>query len=356
MSTSGTPVTFEAIDGILAEPNESFARKHGLAERSVETDDGIDAENNFRQRGLGTRGTTSRGAESLGMKIRGSFKRSRRNDEILPGTAMLTPDGPFVEKWDIVMLILLSYTALVTTYEIAFIEDTPISLQSGLFVANRVVDCGFLIDIGVNFNLAYYDEANRIVSSIHRVRMHYLKGWFSLDVISMLPYGLLMIFRFAIYGLLIFFTGCSAGMLGSITGDEKTKNMKSMRLIRLLRLIKLTRMLRASRIVTRIIQKAYFNMSTWAFLNTFVLLGVAFHWSSCVWMILANVEGAYPNWQTQFKEGEAGDDDDDYGGVVANATSRFLKARGGAGGGVAVQEPDWYVDVLPVLFSGTVCD
>jgi hypothetical protein len=234
--------------------------------------------------------------------------------------AIFSPEGEFIEKWDLIMLFLLAYTAVVTTYEIAFIEVSPISLSNGLFVANRVVDFGFVCDIIINFNLAYYNEANMLITATARVRSNYLKGWFTLDIISMLPFG----------------------MLGELTGDEKTKNMKSFRLIRLLRLIKLTRMLRASRIVSRIVQKAYFKMSTWAFIHTFGMLAIAFHWSSCIWMILANVEGASPNWQTKFLEADEDEEAYYYSDPNATATSRFLKARGAGSGSAPVAEPDWY--------------
>eukprot|EP00935_MAST-01C_sp_MAST-1C-sp1_P002818 g2818.t1 len=241
------------------------------------------------------------------------------------------PDSPFMERWDLIMLFLLAYTACITTYEIAFLESTAITFTNALFTCNRIVDLGFLCDIYVNFNLAYYDSENELITSVKHVRSHYLRTWFMLDIISMLPYGL----------------------FGSISEDESVQNMKSMRLIRLLRLIKLTRMLRASRIINRLLQKAYFKMSTWQFLNTFIILVIAFHWSSCLWMILANIEGADPNWQTPYKL--SADDEynttagyyysSDSSGADASASGRLLKSRAGGGseGDEAVQPaPDWY--------------
>ena len=51
------------------------------------------------------------------------------------------------------MIPFLCYVALVTPFEIAFISS-----DATLFYINLVVDIYFLVDLLVNFNLAFYDR------------------------------------------------------------------------------------------------------------------------------------------------------------------------------------------------------
>ena len=75
------------------------------------------------------------------------------------------------------------------------------------------------------FNLAYRDETKggQMVKSRKLIARRYLKGWFTIDLISIVPFELLTV----------------------------PPQMKMVRLIRLLRLLKLARVLKASRLLAR---------------------------------------------------------------------------------------------------------
>ena len=66
---------------------------------------------------------------------------------------VLMPNSHMMKRWEQVTVFLLLFTALVTPFEIAFLGTK----FDALFVLNRLVDGGFLIDIGLNFRLAYLD-------------------------------------------------------------------------------------------------------------------------------------------------------------------------------------------------------
>jgi hypothetical protein len=242
--------------------------------------------------------------------------------------APLKPSDALIRYWEIFMVSLLLYVTFVTTYEIAFVKRDEIVFD-GLFWINRLVDLGFVFDLWINFNVGFEDEEGVLIMEKKVLRKRYIHGWFGLDVLALLPFG----------------------MIGYIVQNDAIKDMAFMRLIRLLRLMKLARLMKASRIIQKVMMSSDLLMRQWAFIKTFLLLALFFHWSVCGLMILTDLEGADPNWQTVVRlaqEGNAdlpvgtGDGDGD-GGFAA----RFLKAGGSGGsssGSSIIPETNWYLE------------
>ena len=93
------------------------------------------------------------------------------------------PDDAFKQKWDLFITTFLLFTAVVTPYRLAFydLDDTT------WIVIDTIVDFGFSIDIILNFFMAYYDDSEDIVDNRKRVALNYLKGWFIVDILSIIP-------------------------------------------------------------------------------------------------------------------------------------------------------------------------
>jgi len=76
---------------------------------------------------------------------------------------LLDPRSKRMKRWDSIIALALLYTALLTPYEIAFLDMKPASkidvkLSSFvLYCINWVVDLTFLTDLIFNFNLIYFD-------------------------------------------------------------------------------------------------------------------------------------------------------------------------------------------------------
>ena len=68
--------------------------------------------------------------------------------------------NPFVAYWDLVAMIALIFTALVTPYEVAFLIPPPMEerLTDPLFLINRVVDLIFVVDMLLQFRTVYKTE------------------------------------------------------------------------------------------------------------------------------------------------------------------------------------------------------
>ena len=66
---------------------------------------------------------------------------------------IVDPKGDFQGNWDLVMVACLMFTAIVTPFEVAYIEPA----FNGLFIINRLVDLLFLIDLICQFFTPFYN-------------------------------------------------------------------------------------------------------------------------------------------------------------------------------------------------------
>jgi len=54
-------------------------------------------------------------------------------------------------------------------------------------ITNYIVDFCFMIDIIIQFNLSYYDSKYNKITSRRMIAKRYLKSWFFIDLISVIP-------------------------------------------------------------------------------------------------------------------------------------------------------------------------
>lgn len=84
-------------------------------------------------------------------------------------------------------MVFLLYTFTATPYTIAFLND-----PSWILVAiDFFVDFVFLIDIVINFFIAYYDSNYKLVDNKKKIAWKYLTTWFVVDFFSILPFNLI---------------------------------------------------------------------------------------------------------------------------------------------------------------------
>ena len=168
--------------------------------------------------------------------------------------------------------IALLYVALVTPVEVSFIETMPCPARwtSSLFLINRVVDVIFIIDLMLQFRVAYKEEnvhGARWVTDPRSIALHYvLSVWFPLDLFSILT----SIFDF-------------------LCGDD-ADNLILLRAVRTLRLVKLIKLARGSRIFKRWEMRLSVNYSILQLV--FVTVGVLLicHWTACIWGLVGSFD------------------------------------------------------------------
>jgi len=141
------------------------------------------------------------------------LKRMMRQDS---KPCLIYPENKYKDNWDMFMALVLITTCMISPVRIAFNNKSY-----GWEVINWFFDSCFLVDIIVIFNTAYYDEDFRIVENRKVIAKRYLYGWFTIDVLAIFPFALII--------------GAS---------EDLNHLVRFARIGRLYKLVKLTRLLR----------------------------------------------------------------------------------------------------------------
>ncbi|XP_022247096.1 potassium voltage-gated channel subfamily H member 5-like isoform X5 [Limulus polyphemus] len=172
--------------------------------------------------------------------------------------------SPFKAFWDWIILLLVIYTAIFTPYVAAFLlnEDrTKRNKKYGddpIVIIDLLVDVMFIIDILINFRTTYVNSNEEVVSHPGRIAVHYLRGWFIIDIVAAIPFDLLL--------------------FGSETDETTT----------LIGLLKTARLLRLVRVARKIDRYSEYGAAVLLLLMaTFALIA---HWLACIWYAIGNAE------------------------------------------------------------------
>ena len=106
------------------------------------------------------------------------------NKESMKNSFLINPNHTYKRMWDLIVVILLAYTALWTPYNVCFITET----SDFQYCLDLVVDSLFLTDIVVTFNTAYEDHNGLLEISRRKVSKRYITGWFFIDLVTSIPF------------------------------------------------------------------------------------------------------------------------------------------------------------------------
>jgi hypothetical protein len=197
------------------------------------------------------------------------------------GCQPLNPDSNKRLVWDVLLVFLLLYVACIVPTRIAF--DTSVELGSGLFWFESGVDMFFICDIVLNFRtsviIAGESGQVRRVDDKRFIAMVYIKGWFFVDVIAVLPYS---------YIELVFSDS-------NEKGGSTQQVFKALRLVRLAKLLRLTKMLPLLR---RLDDKFEGLLSTSKLLSTMFVVIYITHLVGCAWYAVGNTDEVLPDNQS----------------------------------------------------------
>lgn len=118
-------------------------------------------------------------------------------------------------------------------------------------------------------------------TSPHAIAMHYLRGWFLVDLVSI---GVSAIDIYTVA------SRASAPAAGTTSDADMLNNLRTLRIVRVLRffrLIKLVRLVRAARIFARWENKIAINYNQLQLIKAVVAAIVFSHWIACTWLIQA---------------------------------------------------------------------
>jgi len=108
-------------------------------------------------------------------------ERPRKQPRDLP-LGILQLDDRFLVVWGLLKDSAIIYSLLTTMFFLAFEEP-----GQGMFIVDVIVWAFFVVDIPVCFFTAYEDVRGRLVTSRQRIASHYVRSWFLLDLLAIVP-------------------------------------------------------------------------------------------------------------------------------------------------------------------------
>ena len=96
----------------------------------------------------------------------------------------MMPDSLYLSVWNIIIMMLLIYTATYIPFETAFIEDP----DPAMLYIELTIDALFITDVIANFFSAYETDDKNIEFRLSQIALSYVRSWFLLDIVSCIPF------------------------------------------------------------------------------------------------------------------------------------------------------------------------
>ena len=168
----------------------------------------------------------------------------------------LLPESNFVAIWNVILIFILFLTIIFVPIRVTFVQDNPLSWE----IFDIVLDVFFGIDIVMNFLSAYYNTQKKLILSFRDIAFNYIKGYFVIDAIALIPFDRFTNFSFN----------------------------KLFRLLRLPRIYKINRALSVSNISSDYCIIIYLNkiqqsVNIRRAIEIFMLMFILSHLGACLW-------------------------------------------------------------------------
>jgi len=152
----------------------------------------------------------------------------------------LLPESSNKLKWDILSIVLLVWTVIVSPIKFGF--DVADRCASPMWIMDAVVDIFFMVDLLLTFVTATYINNPKTSEEVltrnpRLIARKYLRGWFIIDLASSLPIHT---------ALTLAYFGCDANL---VEGTGAPSLVKLVRILRVVKLLKLVRILKLGQIL-----------------------------------------------------------------------------------------------------------
>jgi hypothetical protein len=182
---------------------------------------------------------------------------------------LIDPRHRVTRLWSAWVNILLLVTAFWTPYDVAFLEPSI----NGAFIVNRCIDLFFFTDtVRLFFTMHYMDSLQIWVTNYRRIASLYLRGWFWIDIVSVIPFDVV------------------AMAMDSGSSGDAVSSMRAIRVIRLLRLMRLLRMAHAKEAVNKLQDSLELSGFQMTLCKCFVALITVTHWMACIFRMVPDFE------------------------------------------------------------------
>jgi len=176
-------------------------------------------------------------------------------------TRVFHPFDPFIWWWNMMNSVIMIYIVIDVPFELAFGVDESLLSPTGCF--ELILCLFFILDIVINFRTGFI--ANQIlVTTSREIALHYLKGWFTVDLVTTIPFQFIL----------------SARKSLSVHGGSATKIM---RIMKVFRLVKLFRIFKIMRTMSAWERDDGISLTLTRFMKFVLLAFLVAHLAACGW-------------------------------------------------------------------------
>jgi len=205
--------------------------------------------------------------------------------DVKPNWWIILPESRFRLIWNVIVLLLLLYTACIVPYTTAFYETTSGTIIEYFEV---LTDAMYIMDFLLNFFMAYEDRDKKIEVRLRFITINYIRTWFLLDFLACIPFQ--------------YFEPDTENQVSADQNSTlQTGESKLYKLIRVLRLLKLIRLVKYNRSMTKILQGMKMNQGIKRMVSVTITMLFMVHLIGCLFFLLAKLEDFSPDtWVTRY--------------------------------------------------------
>ena len=259
----------------LIEKNPNFLKKHKTNSLKTKKENNIKSDEAFRVLSKKDKIDDSESSES---------ETNIDNNNDICNNYILLPDNPLRQFWDVIVGIFLIYTSIVFPYRISFLNENSKSGKK-LKLLDDIIDNFFILDIIINFLTAYYTNDERIEKRINKIIFHYLKSWFILDFISIIPIN---------YIINKYISEDNYNMSSLIKIAKLPKIYHIIRLFRLIKVFKFAKKNNITKFTRNLLDKFHINIQIERLIYYILGLFMFIHLSACFFFFIAKLEDFSP--------------------------------------------------------------
>ena len=165
----------------------------------------------------------------------------------------------FKVVWDWIILGLTFYTVVMVPFNLA-VNSSLDNEDISLFVLDSTVDVIFFIDIVINFHTSFVGPDGSVIVEEAKIRQHYLRSGFLIDLMACLPYDLLL------------------NAVDTAFGSQDGGYSNIFSILKVMRLFRLGRVARA---LHRFLENSFALLLL--MLSFYMIVA---HWFACVWYVI----------------------------------------------------------------------
>jgi hypothetical protein len=161
--------------------------------------------------------------------------------------------------WDIFIVILIIFSCVIISYQVAFDQNRNDINDIVIYL----IDLFFILDIYFNFFTSYNHQGIEFTDP-QKIKRHYLRTFFPIDVIANFPFELIVLF----------------------IGELSAMNVS---IVLILRLFRLLRVVRLFKIFHQWSEKSWTNSGILRIQKFLIIILLIIHWVACIWYLTAYV-------------------------------------------------------------------